>query len=158
MNFKTLIILLLLVVSCNQENKYSATKICNNFRFHAHTLYPDEIILIKFNNQVLLNTTIKNSQQGYYFDRDFCLPNLKDCTISISSFLKSKKYIDTTFIIKDLLHSGYHLSISMPHPINWRKYYKNGFPPKAWGYLSIDSCIRFVKLTPDSVYKNTLEL
>ena len=152
-----IVTLCLLVVSCSHNKDYSATKSCNNLKFHAHTIFPNESITIKFNKEVILNKLVKSKQEGYYVDKDFCLPNAMNCTISVTSLLSSKKYIDTTFTVKDL-SNGYHLVISMPHPINWKEYYKDGVPPKEWGYLPIDSCIRFVRLIPDSLYTNTLDI
>lgn len=150
-------ILWLFDVSCAHNKDYSATMSCNNLKFHAHTIFPNESIMIKFNKEVIFEKIIKSEQEGYYVDKNFCLPYAVNCTLNVTSFLNSKKYIDTTFTVKDL-NIGYHLVISMPHPINWKEYYKDGIPYKEWGYLSIDSCIRFVRLIPDSLYNNTIEL
>ena len=150
------LLFLIAIVSCNQHKDYNATQSCSNLKFHAHTIFPDENIIIKFNKEVILNETIKSKQQGYYLDKSFCLPKENNCVVSVISSLGSKTYIDSSFYIKDFNY-GYHLIISMPHPVNWKDYYKDGFPPKQWGYLSIDSCTRFVSLIPDSLYKNFLE-
>lgn len=153
----SIICFLLLLVSCNPKKDYKATKTCKNLKFHAHTIYPNENVTIRFNKEVILNETVKNKQEGYYFDKDFCLPKVRDCLINVSTSFGSKKYIDTTILVNDL-SKNYHLVISMPHPVNWKEYYKDSFPPKNWGYLPIDSCIRFVKLIPDSLYNNTIEM
>jgi hypothetical protein len=150
-------IMVLLMISCTNDKKYEATETCSNLRFHAHTIFPGENIIIKFNKEVILNETINNMQEGYYFDKNFYLPNTKDCIISINTSLKSKRYIDTSFVV-NRINNIYHLIISMPHPINWEEFYQDSVPPKEWGYLPIDSCIRFVKLIPDSLYINTLEI
>ena len=154
---KIVTIMFLLMFSCINDKKYEASETCNNLRFHAHTLFPGETIIIKYNKKVILNETINNPQEGYYYDKNFCLPDTKNCIISINTSLKSKKYIDTSFVVNGT-NNIHHLVISMPHPLNWKEFYNNSIPPKEWSYLPIDSCIRFVNLIPDSLYINTLEI
>ena len=143
-------------MSCSHNIDYKATESCNNLKFHAAKIFPNEEVLIKYNNGLILSKLVEREKDGYNVMQDFCLPKTKNCTIQIISIYKSVKYLDTTFIIKDLITTGYHIVISMPQPLNWRKYYEKEFHPRKWGYLPIDSCIRFVSLNPDSVYNGEI--
>src|SRR5690242_19670881 len=130
-------LLSLFATSCIQHHDYNATTSCNNFEFFASTIFINEKIVVKCNKDVILCKTITHWPEGYLFKRYFCLPKTKSCSISVVSYYKSKKYIDTSFVFNNT-DTNYHLIISKPHPLNWREYYKNGFPTKNWGHLSID--------------------
>ena len=144
-------LLLLLVASCIHRPDYHATDSCKNFVFLAHTIFPNERVILKYNNEVILDKTPKDHKQGYYVYSKYCLPKVQRCKISITTFFKSKKYIDTSFIA-NTTNTDYILFVTIPYPFNWKEYYKGGFLPKRkWKELSIDSCIRFVKFEPDTI-------
>lgn len=147
--------------SCERGNvyKYKADKNSSNLKFYAGTIFYNETIFIKYNDDLIFKYTM-DSVKGYPYafqcNREFSIPYTDKFTISISTMLNGKTYLDTTMKCEKS-NFGYHLNVSRAVPFNYRYYFEEGKiePVKQWGYLPIDSCIRFVTIESDSVNKNT---
>ena len=147
-------LVLLIMVGCRQgEDVYlhKATKECSNFELYIGRLFPQEIISLYYNKELILRYKV-DSLDGFRFKRHFCLGYGKEGELKIVSQYKGNVYIDTVLNVKKE-RFGYLLTVSLPHPIDWKNYYENSssVPTKEWGYLPIDKCVRLVSLNPDTV-------
>jgi hypothetical protein len=149
--------LILFLSSCDSREiyKYQGNKRSKNLTFDAATIFKDEILTIKYNNEIILSHKV-DSIKGYFCYREFLLPFTDKFIISISTTHKGKTYIDTTFY-GSKTDFGYHLIVSQPYPFNWKDYFTKDSPVRIreWGYLPIDSSLRNVTFVADTVYKNT---
>jgi hypothetical protein len=152
-----LYIAMLFLLSCDTREiyKYQGNKKSKNFTFKAATIFKDEIVTIKYNNDIILRHVV-DSIKGYFCYREFLIPMTDHFTISISTTHNGKKYIDTTFYGSKAQFS-YHLIVTQPYPFNWKDYFNEGSPVRNrdWGYLPIDSSLRNVIFVADTVCKNT---
>lgn len=152
------IALLILFCGCEQQvdtYKNKATEECNNLKLSVGRLFPNEIIYLYYNNDLILKYKV-DSLEGFRFKRDFCIDYKKEGILKIVSEHYNTIYIDTAINVKKQ-DFGYLLMVSVPHPINWQQYYENDspVPTKDWGYLPINKSLRLISLRPDTIFKNT---
>jgi hypothetical protein len=145
--------LLFFLFSCESDeiHKFKGKNYSKNFSLYSGTFFKDETITIKFNDEIIFNHKMDSTFQCY---RIFQIPYTDSFKISIKTKYDNKFYIDTSFEgIKSTF--GYILNISRPLPFNWKEYFVQGQPEavSSWGYLPIDSCIRFTTFLPDTLNK-----
>lgn len=116
--------------------------------FHlAGDFYNRELILLEFNDCLLLREEVKSVYKTKIDSWYFWLDYGKPFKISLKTFYNGKVYLDTTFWVEHPnVDSSYKVTVTHPHPYDWERYYKGGIPIKSWGYLPIDSSIRFIHL------------
>lgn len=149
--------LLMVLAGCEQKSvyKYKATEECNNLNFSVGRLFPEETVYLYYNNKIILQYKV-DSLDGFRFKRDFCIDYKESGMLKVVSVYNDKTYIDTAINVKKE-NFGYLLTVSLPHPKDWKNYYENNspVPTKEWGYLPIDKCVRLVSLNPDTILKNS---
>lgn len=139
------------VLSCHQTNSKNNTDSTNlqkqsNFILTGD-FYNGEIIELKFNDSLVFNKTVV-ADSIKIVNKYFLLNYNKSFKIALRTLYNQQKYLDTIFIVNEIKSdSNFKLTITHPHPSDWKKYYKDGIPSKNWGYLPIDSSIRFVHLS-----------
>ena len=150
-------IVTLFLLSCDSGEvyEYQGNKKSKNFVFSAATIFKDEIVTVKYNNDIILRHKV-DSIKGYFCYREFLLPMTGHFSISVSTTFNGKSYIDTTFYGSEA-QFGYRLIVTQPYPLNWKDYFTDESPVRSrdWGYLPIDSSLRKVIFVADTVYKNT---
>lgn len=140
----------LLIFACEnrQVYRYKDSSACSNLGVRSGLFYPKEVIYIYFNDELIFKDEI-DSLDGYHFRRGFCLKYTANNSIRIVTKYSGKTYIDESFEVKDP-DLNYELSISYPHPFNWRELFNDdNFENdlyKGWGYLPKDSGVRFISL------------
>jgi hypothetical protein len=150
-------LLIVVVSSCKQKSvyRYKATDGCNNLELFVGRLFPNETVSLYYNKELILRYKT-DSLDGFRFKRHFCIDYQGNGRLKIVSEYNNKTYIDTMLNVrKDKF--GYLLTVSLPHPKDWKGYYeeKSPVPTKEWGSLAIDDCVRLVSLNPDTVLKET---
>lgn len=145
------LVAILILVSC-QDSKQKSTngKLVSdrksNFIFTGD-FYKGELIELKFNDSLVLqeivttdSLTLISKYFTFNYDRPF--------SFSVRTFYKDQIYLDTNLLIREITKgTNYKVTVTHPHPHDWMKYYKDGIPYKNWGYLPIDSALRFVHIS-----------
>lgn len=122
--FSLLMLLIVVASSCKQKSvyRYKATSRCNNLELFVARLFPNETVSFYYNKELILRYKT-DSLDGFRFKRHFCLDYQVDGQLKIVSEYNDKIYIDTTLNVrKDKF--GYLLTVSLPHPKDWKAYYE----------------------------------
>ncbi len=113
------------------------------------SFFPDEELVISFNDSVILKQKLDSTFSGYRYGKNFCIELTDTFKLKLQTFYKSELVLDTTFTGYGA-EEYYTLSTSLPHPLSNKGYIENGKIIKNWGYLPIDSSRRYMQLTPRS--------
>lgn len=149
----SLLIPILALTSCHRGDVYrnGTTAECNNFELYIARLFPDEVVKLYYNDELLLNYKVY-SLDGFRFKRKFCLDYEETAQLRLTSIYQEKTYLDTVLTIKEQ-DFGYLLLVSVPHPVDWENYYdaSKTIPIKEWGNLAIENSVRLIYLKPDTI-------
>jgi hypothetical protein len=147
-------LLILICFSCSSEVQ-TENEMLNSKAAECQTLtlsgsfFPDEVLVISYNDSVILKQKLDSTVSGYRYGKDFCLHLTDTFKLKLQTFYKSKLVLDTTFTGYGA-EEYYSVSTSLPHPLSNEGYIENGKIIKEWGYLPIDSSRRYMQLTPRS--------
>ena len=112
--------------------------------------FAKEMIIIKANDSIVFQKSVDSLRSFQSIYGQFVLNKLDTIELSIKTTLSGKKIIDTSFIIPPQIYiNSVGGSICFPSFIaedSLKKIYEPHF-----GFLSIDSCKRYITLIPDSV-------
>ena len=110
--------------------------------------FSGEQIVVTANDSVVFNRKIESDRKMINVHDQFVILKSDTTRLSVQTFLKDKKHIDTTFILSP---SFYVRSIggSICYPPYLSKSSVKDVMPN-WGYLPPDSCKRYISIQSDS--------
>jgi hypothetical protein len=118
----------------------------NNFNFSGH-FYSGELIELRINDSVVLYEQVV-ADTSKILNKYFLVDYTSPFKALLKTSYKGRIYLDTVLRVSNPKEGeNYKITVTHPHPYDWKKYFKDGVPFKKWGYLPIDSSIRFIHLT-----------
>ncbi len=155
----TLMTVVLTIAGCTDTSSetYEQSDTCSNLVLIVAKLYrAEEVSLYVDQERIFWYKADSSNSVSVY--RKFCIDYSLNSTVRVTTKIGGKRYIDKTFWAPKR-EFGYFLSITYPHPPNWKDYYdpdKSENPVKKEpGKLTLQNSVRTVRLKPETIYKHS---